>query len=109
MGVLAQRIRQARLAVGISQVELALAAGIEPETASSRMSRYESGLRIPDPDLVERMAAVLSRPASWFYEPDEGLAALILNAWRLRPTERRKVLVLAEELAGRRGATDLKR
>jgi transcriptional regulator with XRE-family HTH domain len=66
MGVLAQRIRQARLAVGMSQVELALAAGIEPETASSRMSRYESGLREPGADLVERMASVLRRPPSWF-------------------------------------------
>ncbi|WP_175761872.1 helix-turn-helix domain-containing protein [Burkholderia ambifaria] len=101
MGVLAQRIRQARLAAGMSQVELALAAGIEPETASSRLSRYESGLRVPDPDLVERMASVLRRPVSWFYEPDEALATLILNVWLLKPADRRKVVTLAAELASR--------
>ncbi|MDO3620217.1 helix-turn-helix transcriptional regulator [Ralstonia pseudosolanacearum] len=101
MGVLARRIRQARLAAGMSQVELALEAGIEPETASSRMSRYESGLRIPDPELVERMAAVLSRPPGWFYEPNEQLAELLLTAWRLRPADRRRVMALAEELVVR--------
>ncbi|UVS96364.1 MULTISPECIES: helix-turn-helix domain-containing protein [Burkholderia] len=101
MGVLAQRIRQARLAAGMSQVELALAAGIEPETASSRLSRYESGLRVPDPDLVERMASVLRRPVSWFYEPDEALATLILNAWLLKPADRRKVATLATELVSK--------
>ncbi|MDO3527517.1 helix-turn-helix domain-containing protein [Ralstonia pseudosolanacearum] len=101
MAVLAQRIRQARLAASMSQVDLALAAGIEPETASSRMSRYESGLRIPDPDLVERMAVVLRRPPSWFYEPDERLADLILTAGKLRSPERRKLLAVAEELACR--------
>lgn len=99
--MLGTRIRQARLAVEMTQVELALALDIGIETASSRVSQYESGGRTPDPALVERMGEVLRRPASWFYESDPQIAALILDVWKLKPADRRKVIALAAELASK--------
>lgn len=69
-------------------------------SASTRMNRYELGKRVPDPDLVERIAAVLKVPAAYFYAIHDEEAALLLKFHRLPKSDRTKVIALVESLSG---------
>ncbi|MGH3899967.1 MAG: helix-turn-helix domain-containing protein [Pseudonocardiaceae bacterium] len=52
---LAQAIQTARRARGLTQPEVAEAAGVSQEA----ISRYENGVRTPDADVLDRLAAAL--------------------------------------------------
>ena len=60
MSPISKRIREARIRAWISQERLAIQAGIDPASARARMSRYERGARVPDPETLERIARVLT-------------------------------------------------
>lgn len=92
MSVIGKRLKQARLSAGLSQEALGLEAGLEAESASTRMNRYEVGTRAPSHELMERVAKVLGVPASFFYETDNTIADLLLTLGKLSKTERVKVL-----------------
>ena len=96
--MLATRLKQARLKLGVSQEKLGKMAGIDATSASARMNQYERGKHSPDFALVQRLAQILGQPASWFYTDDEGLARLQELYHRLRPAERIKLLATAETL-----------
>ena len=98
MSTLSRRLREARLEAGLSQEQLGLRIGLEPESASTRMNRYERGKRAPDFDLVERIAAELGLPAAYFYAVEDDEAELLKRYGRLNA--KRKKLVL--EVAGDR-------
>lgn len=51
--VVAKRLKEARLAKGLSQKKLGIAAGIDEFTASPRMNQYERGVHIPDYSTLE--------------------------------------------------------
>lgn len=76
------RLKRARLAAGMSQEALGLAAGIEPETASKRVSHYETGRSEPQFVLACRFADVLKVPESYFYTRDDEFAEEILKIYR---------------------------
>jgi transcriptional regulator with XRE-family HTH domain len=96
-----KRLKAARMAAGLSQERLGVEAGIQEESASARMNRYEKGTRAPAVEIVERVAKVLNAPVSYFYSQDEQEAQLLLAFHRM-PHERRAEilkLVLSENNA----------
>lgn len=89
--VVAKRLREARLAKGLSQKKLGIAAGIDEFTASPRMNQYERGKHIPDYTTLERLALVLEVPVPYFYAAEDELADWIKCFPRLGKVEREKV------------------
>ncbi|HTY50830.1 MAG TPA: helix-turn-helix transcriptional regulator [Steroidobacteraceae bacterium] len=96
--IVAERLRQARLRVGISQKQLGIQAGIDLFGASARINNYERGRHAPDLQTLSRLAAVLQVPAPYFYCQDEELAAVILKFSTLEPAQKRRLLDLLEQL-----------
>ena len=72
-----KRLREARLAAGLSQKKLGIAAGMDEFSASSRMNHYEIGRHQPDYETLKRIANVLKLPVAYFYAESESLAQLI--------------------------------
>lgn len=99
MSVLAKRLKEARLRAGMSQENLGIEAGLDPMSASTRMNRYELGKRTPDLQLVERIAAVLKAPPSYFYAIDDDEAELLLKFHRLSKKQRMRVVSFVSEIA----------
>jgi transcriptional regulator with XRE-family HTH domain len=73
----AQRLREAREAIGISQKQLGIQAGIDQFVASARINQYERGKHVPDLHTASRLAAELRVPVSFLYEPNDDLAELL--------------------------------
>lgn len=68
-------------------------------SASTRMNRYELGKRVPDPELMTRIAEVLDVPAAFFYAVDDAEAALLLKFYQLPKGQRSKVLAFIDGLS----------
>ena len=92
MSVIGRRLKEARLRAGLSQERLGLEAGLEAESASTRMNRYETGARTPDLELMDRIGAVLGLPAVYFYADDDMTAELLRAFHALPPAARASVL-----------------
>lgn len=60
------RLKQARLAAGLSQKMLGIEAGIDAFVASTRINRYELGIHKPDLLTVRKLAGVLKVPVAFF-------------------------------------------
>ena len=71
------RLKQARKALGLSQVALGVRMGIPEETASARINRYERGTSEPDLRTAEQLADALGVSLSWLVCTDHKLAAVI--------------------------------
>jgi transcriptional regulator with XRE-family HTH domain len=93
--VVAKRLREARLAAGLSQRELGVRAGMDPSVASPRINQYERAKHLPDPQTLERLGTVLDRPLPFFYATDEDLAFLITVFHQAKATQRRAWLAEA--------------
>ncbi len=96
--MLAHRLKQARLRVGLSQEKLGKLAGIDPMSASARMNQYERGKHSPDYKLMCKVAEILEMPVSWFYTEDDDQARLQEIFFHLRPANRRSLLAEAEAI-----------
>ncbi|MFE1574407.1 helix-turn-helix domain-containing protein [Comamonas odontotermitis] len=97
METLPTRIKEARIRAGLSQEQLGIRVGLEPESASTRMNRYELGKRTPDFGLMERIAAELDLPTTYFYSANDDEAELLIAFHRLKPAARKKVLAMVME------------
>lgn len=86
------RLKAARLAAGLSQEQLGLLAGLEVESASARMNRYERGTRMPAVELAERIGSVLNLPVAYFYSTNNDEARLLQVFHRMPENERMKLL-----------------
>jgi transcriptional regulator with XRE-family HTH domain len=64
--VFARRLKDARLAVGLSQEKLGVMAGIEESSASARMNQYERGVHEPKFEFMQRLSRVLEVPVAYF-------------------------------------------
>lgn len=89
--VFARRLREAREAAGISQKQLGILADIDEFVASARINQYERGKHMPDLLTAQRLAAKLHVPASYLYEPNDDLAALLRAVGRLSVTKIRAI------------------
>jgi len=90
-----KRLKEARLALGISQRELGRRIGLSEDVVSSRVTRYELGTSEPDFATAARMAKELGVPLAYLLADNDVLADIILAVASLPPAEQRK---MAEEL-----------
>lgn len=96
-----KRLKEARLAMGISQRELGRRIGLSEEVVSSRVTRYELGTSEPDFDTASRLAKELGVPLAYLLADSDTLADIILSAANMSPADQRK---LAAELKARASA-----
>ncbi|MBI6215812.1 helix-turn-helix domain-containing protein [Proteus sp. DFP240708] len=75
--IFCRRLKEARLAAGLSQKNLGIAAGIDEFVASTRINRYEKGVHEVDIGTAQKLADVLDIPLAYFYAQDDQLACLI--------------------------------
>lgn len=94
--MISERLKVARLRVGLSQEKLGKLAGIDPTSASARMNQYERGKHSPDYRLMCKVAEILNMPVSWFYTQDDDMARLQEIFFNLPPEARRDLLAHAE-------------
>lgn len=100
MSVLKKRLKEARLKSGLSQEQLGLMAGLEVESASARMNRYERGTRVPSIELMERIGEVLKLPLAYFYAVEEEEAVLLASFHRMSSDNRSALLEIATKFVG---------
>jgi transcriptional regulator with XRE-family HTH domain len=86
------RLKSARKAVGITQQQLGIALGMDPNTASARMNQYEKGKHAPDFLTMKRIAKELGVPVAYFYCEEDVLAELICTLGKLSNEEQIKLL-----------------
>lgn len=95
--VIGKRLRLARVDKGLKQTELGCLAGLDEETASSRVSQYEREVSAPGFELVSRFAVVLDVPEAYFYAVDDDLATLILQYHRFKKTNPNSTLFITPQ------------
>jgi transcriptional regulator with XRE-family HTH domain len=86
-----RRLKQARLALGISQRELGRRIGLSEDVVSSRVTRYERGTSEPDFETAGKLAKELGVPLAYLLADSDILADIILAAASLSPAEQRKL------------------
>ncbi len=86
-----KRLKQARLALGISQRELGRRIGLSEDVVSSRVTRYERGTSEPDFETAGKLAKELGVPLAYLLVDSDILADIILAAASLSPAEQRKL------------------
>ena len=89
------RLKQARLAAGLSQKMLGIEAGIDEFVASTRINRYELGIHRPDLLTVRKLAKVLGVPVAFFFaDEDDEIAELLLLYGKASASKRQESLKL---------------
>jgi len=94
---LPKRLKEARLAAGLSQKSLGIAAGIDEFSASPRMNQYETGKHIPDYSTLSKIAKVLKVPVPYFYAKDDLLAEIIKKVGQFDAEGRKDALRLISD------------
>jgi len=98
--VWARRLRQARTAVGISQRQLGIDAGIDEFVASSRINRYEQGVHEPDYLTMQNLAKALGVSAAFMYAAEDDIADLLFRYAHAKPADKKNVKKILSELPG---------
>jgi len=81
------RIKEARLAKGLSQEKLGVLIGIDESTASARISRYESGIHEPPIATAVNISKALDVPLAFLYCEHDDFASLLLQLAKLTKSE----------------------
>lgn len=90
---------------GLPQDRLGVEIGLDEATASTRISRYETGVHETPFDTAVLLAKALHVPTPYLYCEDDELAALLLSWGELSKGDQRRVRSLIEEIgATRKGA-----
>ncbi len=76
--VFARRLRERRLALGLSQEAVGVAIGIDESCSRTRISRYETGKHEPAIAISRLLAVVLDVPVGYFYCDDDLEAEALL-------------------------------
>ena|SRR3990167_2451555 len=93
-----KRLKEARLAAGLSQKKLGIAAGIDEFVASARMNQYETGKHVPDYNMVQRIARVLKLPAAFFYTLDNKQADFLKKYASLTENQKLRLERIVEKM-----------
>lgn len=96
--IFAERLAQARERAGLSQTQLGVLAGLDPDVASPRINQYERGKHEPQLKTAKRLAEVLGIPPAFLYTEDELLAKLLLR-WNELTVKQKKDLLKQVEPA----------
>lgn len=99
--VFCQRLKQARLAKGLSQKKLGIAAGIDEFVASTRINRYEKGIHEASIETAQQLADVLDVPLAYFFTADDMLAEMLLAFMTIPAEEKPEVLALVKSRSGK--------
>ncbi|WP_131778376.1 helix-turn-helix domain-containing protein [Legionella bozemanae] len=91
---LPKRLKEARIAAGISQKQLGIAAGMDEFSASPRINQYETGKHTPDFLTLKRIADVLKLSPSYFYSNEDDLAEMIKIFSQLSPIDKNYILTI---------------
>ncbi|HFK2882396.1 TPA: helix-turn-helix domain-containing protein [Stenotrophomonas maltophilia] len=103
-----RRLREARLAKGLTQAQLGAVLGLDEEnSAAPRVSRYERGDRVPDPATMEKLAQALGMPVAYFHATNDLVAETLLVMSRLEPEQQRELLTKVRDYAQSRGVAIL--
>ncbi len=94
----ARRLKEARLAAGLTQEKLGTKAGISIDVARTRVNRYERGTSQPDEATARQLATALTVPLASLYAETPAMAQVIEAMAQLPAKEQKKV---AEELLAR--------
>jgi transcriptional regulator with XRE-family HTH domain len=86
---LPKRLKEARLAAKMTQETLGIAAGLDEQVASARMSQYENAVHTPDFNFIRKIAKVLKIPTAYFYCEEDELAEIILLHGAMKPGDKR--------------------
>lgn len=97
--VFARRLAQARQRAGLTQWELGVRAGMDPNVASPRINQYERGKHEPQVKTAKALAEALGIPAAFLYTDDDLLAELLLRWVQLSEPKKRKLLKQVEALS----------
>jgi transcriptional regulator with XRE-family HTH domain len=92
VSIVGDRLREARERAGISQKQLGIKAGIDPEVASARINQYEKGKHLPHLATANELAKVLGVPTPYLYAGDDDLAAWILAYARVSSATRKSII-----------------
>lgn len=76
----------------LPQDKLGVLIGLDEQTASARISRYESGVHEPPIKTARQLADALSVPLGYLYCDDDRLAEIILAASELPATDQETLL-----------------
>ena len=95
--VWAKRLKEARLAAGISQKQLGIQAGLDPSVASTRINRYELGIHKADYVIAQKLANVLGVPVAYLYADEDDVAQLIRAFGQMNKGQRGRILGLLQE------------
>ena len=97
----ARRLKQARLSRGLTQAQLGVLAGMEPDVASPRINQYERGVHEPRSATVKQLADALGIPPAFLYTDDDLLAKLLLRWGSLTKQQKRELIKLIEGTPGK--------
>jgi transcriptional regulator with XRE-family HTH domain len=89
-----KRLKEARLAIGLSQKQLGVQAGLDEFVASARINRYEVGVHAPDYLMAVRLARVLGLPVAYLYCDNDELAQMMLAFHRASKAVRRRAMAV---------------
>jgi len=92
-----KRLKEARIAAGLSQKQLGIAAGIDEFSASARMNQYETGKHTPDYLTLKNIGKVLKCPVAYFYAEDNDLATMISIFTKLGTSNQKKIIKIILE------------
>lgn len=94
----ARRLKEARLAAGLTQEALGTLAGLSIEVSRTRINRYERGTSGVSEAMAKSLATALAVPVASLYADSPAMAQVIEALAKLPASEQKKV---AEELAAR--------
>ena len=102
--IFGRRLRSARTLCGLTLAQLgAVALGIEDaKKAAPRISRYEGGERVPDPETVQALADALGVPAAYFHATNDLMADIILRVSKLPQKSQKQLLEHIKTLPAKR-------
>jgi transcriptional regulator with XRE-family HTH domain len=92
LSIVGDRLREARERAGISQKQLGIEAGIDPDVASARINQYEKGKHLPHFATATELSKVLGVPTPYLYADDNDLAAWILAYARVSSATRKSII-----------------
>lgn len=87
-----KRFKQARLASGLSQKDVGIAAGLDEFVASTRINRYEVGVHQADYPMSVRLSHVLEIPVAYLYCDNDEMASMLLAFHRAPKGARRTAM-----------------
>ncbi len=90
------RLKEARDRLGISQRELGVRIGLEPDSAISRMNHYEKGRHMPDFATLKRIAEELQVPLAYLFCESDDMAEMVKAFDKLTPEDKLRAIEIVK-------------